>query len=140
MRTQKIHIILSFPRRRESTVSSFWIPVFTGMILFLLAGLTGSVRAGTYSGGDGSPENPYLIATAEDMNDIGANPDDWDAHFLLVADINLADYTGTQFNIIGGFTGVFDGNDHTISNFTYITPTILGSSVMSMTRTQRLKT
>ncbi len=78
-----------------------------------------------YSGGDGSTEDPYLIATAEDMNSIGANSDDWDAHFLLVADIDLAGYTGTQFNIIGNFgtpfTGVFDGNDHTISNFTYAT-------------------
>lgn len=64
------------------------------------------------------------------MNEIGANPDDWDVHFLLTADINLADYTGTQFNIIGyyesdgspnnlPFTGVFDGNSRAISNFTY---------------------
>jgi hypothetical protein len=76
-----------------------------------------------YSGGTGEPNDPYLIATAEDMNSIGANPDDWDKHFLLVNDINLADYTGTQFNIIGNenipFTGVFDGNGNTISNFTY---------------------
>lgn len=91
-----------------------------------------SICFGKYSGGDGSPENPYKIATAEDMNQIGANPDDWGAHFELVNDINLADYTGTQFNIIGyyesynspnnaPFTGVFDGNSHTISNFTYST-------------------
>jgi hypothetical protein len=78
-----------------------------------------SAFAGTYSGGTGGPNDPYLIATAEDMNEIGANSADWNKHFLLVTDINLADYTGTQFNIIGNFTGVFDGNDHTISNFTY---------------------
>ncbi len=93
-----------------------------------------SAFAGTYSGGTGEPNDPYLIATAEDMNEIGANPDDWDAHFLLVADINLADYTGTKFNIIGyydpynplnnnPFTGVFDGNGYTISNLTYTTTT-----------------
>ncbi len=80
--------------------------------------------AAAYSGGTGEPNDPYIIATAEDMNEIGANPHDWDAHFLLVADINLADYTGTQFNIIGTdyshpFAGVFNGNEHTISNFTY---------------------
>jgi len=89
-----------------------------------------SICFGQYSDGDGSPENPYQIATAEDMNQIGANPNDWDAHFVMVNDINLADYTGTQFNIIGyyesykspnnaPFTGVFDGNSHAISNFTY---------------------
>jgi len=89
--------------------------------------LAASASAGTYSGGDGSPENPYRIATAADMQAIGANPDDWNAHFLLTADVNLAEYTGTQFNIIGDgeagepFTGVFDGNGHMISKFTYNT-------------------
>ncbi len=98
--------------------------------LFLITIFSSGVFAGTYSGGTGEPNDPYLIATAEDMNEIGAEPNDWDAHFLLVADINLADYTGTQFNIIGHyeywghsnnkpFTGIFDGNGHTISNFTY---------------------
>ena len=86
--------------------------------------------AGTYSGGSGEPNDPYLIATAEDMNEIGTHPNDWDAHFLMITDINMACYTGTQFNTIGRleivngytiqqpFTGVFDGNDYTISNFT----------------------
>ncbi len=93
------------------------------ILLSMVVLLAMSTSAGAYSGGTGEPNDPYLIATVEDMNAIGANPDDWDKHFLLVADINLADYTGTQFNIIGNdnnaFTGVFDGNDHTISNFTY---------------------
>jgi hypothetical protein len=60
------------------------------------------------------------------MNAIGAEPNDWDKHFILVNDVNLAQYTGTQFNIIGidpylgtPFTGVFDGNDHKIWNFTW---------------------
>jgi len=43
----------------------------------------------------------------------------------MVNDINLAQYTGTQFTIIGrsfssAFRGVFDGNCHTISHFTYV--------------------
>ncbi len=70
--------------------------------------------------------NPYQISDANDMNEIGVTPADWDAHFLLVADVNLARFTGTQFNIIGNssepFAGVFDGNNHTISNFTYDSP------------------
>jgi hypothetical protein len=36
-----------------------------------------------------------------------------------MADIDLAAFTGTSFNIIRGFTGVFDGNGHTIANFSY---------------------
>ncbi|MHC4707112.1 MAG: GLUG motif-containing protein, partial [Planctomycetota bacterium] len=76
-----------------------------------------------YGGGSGTVNNPYLIYTAEEMNAIGVNPDDFDKHFKLMADIDLSSYTGTEFNIIGAwddaFTGVFDGNGHTISNFTY---------------------
>jgi len=95
------------------------------LVLAIVVLLAPSASAGTYSGGgDGSAENPYKIATPNDMNEIGTDPNDWDKHFLLTADINLADYTGTQFNIIGPnfttpFTGVFDGNGHTVSNFTY---------------------
>ncbi len=81
-----------------------------------------------YGGGTGEPNDPYLIYTAEQMNAIGADSNDWDKHFKLMANINLGGYTGTEFNIIGyyvflsdskPFTGVFDGNDHTISKFTY---------------------
>ncbi|MHC4098649.1 MAG: GLUG motif-containing protein, partial [Planctomycetota bacterium] len=80
--------------------------------------------AGLYGGGGGTAEDPYLIRTAEHMNEIGTNPGDWDKHFKLVADIDLSAFTGTAFNIIGTsdldpFTGTFDGNDHTISNFNY---------------------
>jgi hypothetical protein len=78
-----------------------------------------------YGGGTGEPNDPYLIYTAEQMNEIGADPNDWDKHFKLMADIDLGTYTGMDFNIIGesdsiAFSGVFDGNDHEISNFIYI--------------------
>ncbi|MHC4866432.1 MAG: hypothetical protein ACYTEX_20330 [Planctomycetota bacterium] len=90
----------------------------------LLAVPAGTIWAGTYSGGDGSPENPYRIATAEDLNDIGNHPNDLDKHFVLVNDINLSAYTGSEFNMIGHyysfFTGVFDGNGHTVANFSYV--------------------
>jgi len=72
-----------------------------------------------YGGGTGEPNDPYLIFDANQMNAIGADANDWDKHFLLCADIDLSGFTGTSFNIIGNFTGVFDGNGHTISNFTY---------------------
>jgi len=80
--------------------------------------------AGTYSGGDGlSPETAYQIASANDIQQIGANPDDWDKCFILTADIDLSEYTNTSFNIIGNsqaeFVGVFDGRGFTIDNFTY---------------------
>jgi hypothetical protein len=95
--------------------------VISGIIFCLF--LCSSVFA-KYSGGTGEPNDPYLIFTAEDMNQIGRNYTDWEKHFKLTADINLSDYTGTQFSRIGtdekhAFSGVFDGNGHTISCFTY---------------------
>jgi Zn-dependent metalloprotease len=77
-----------------------------------------------YAGG-GTPEDPYRVYTTADMNTIGTDSNDWDKHFKLVNDIDLSGYTGTKFHIIGSeskaFTGVFDGNNLTISNFTYTT-------------------
>lgn len=77
-----------------------------------------------YSGGSGEPNAPYLIATPNDLNSIGLDPCDWSKHFLMTADINMAQITGTQYNQIGTgqdnyFSGIFDGNSHTIYNFTY---------------------
>jgi hypothetical protein len=93
------------------------------VLLLSFSILPGSVQA-KYSGGSGAPDDPYLISTAEDMNQIGRNYTDWDKCFKQTADINLSAYTGTQFSRIGpddkhAFSGVFDGNSHTISGFTY---------------------
>jgi len=77
-----------------------------------------------YGGGTGEPNDPYLICTAEQMNTIGAEPNDWDKYFKLMADIDLKDFGDSSFNLIGSyshpFKGVFDGNSHTISNLTYV--------------------
>ena len=89
------------------------------MVLFLIL----PVRA-QYGGGTGEPNDPYLIYTTEQVNAIGAEPNDWDKHFKLMADIDLKDLVDSPFNLIGHnlhpFNGVFDGNGHTIKYFTYI--------------------
>jgi hypothetical protein len=84
----------------------------------------------TYSGGTGTPNDPYQIATVGNLLHMSATPADWDKHFIVTADIDLTGLTFTQapiapdtdnFNLeFQGtqFTGVFDGNDHTISNLT----------------------
>ncbi len=64
-------------------------PLFLTLLVLLL---TSPVQA-KYSGGTGEPNDPYLIATAFDMNQIGAEPNDWSSHFSLVNDVNLAEYT-----------------------------------------------
>jgi len=97
-------------------------------IPWLFAACLASVPAqAKYSGGAGTSDDPYQIWTPEQMNAIGAEPNDWDKHFKLMADIDLGQYPADEFNVIGfphqtnprPFAGVFDGNGHTISNFTW---------------------
>jgi len=70
-----------------------------------------------YSGGTGEPNDPYRIATPENLNDIGNYQEDWDKHFILTADINLEGVALLPVGTYGQpFTGVFNGNDHIIHN------------------------
>jgi len=75
----------------------------------------------TFSGGTGQPGDPYLISTAGQLNAIGGNPRLMNTHFKLINDIDLK---GVDVLAIGSevfpFAGVFDGNGHTVSNFTQI--------------------
>ena len=84
---------------------------------------TSGIRA-KYGGGTGELNDPYLIYTDMHINAIGLHEEDFDKHFKLMADIDLGGLGEKDFNIIGNFTlpfsGVFDGNGHTISNFHYI--------------------
>lgn len=64
-----------------------------------------------FAGGEGTIENPYLIATVGDMQTITANPG---SAYKLTADIdfNNLPWAGNGCD----FTGVFDGNNHTLKN------------------------
>ena len=96
----------------------------------IFAGLLVSVAVGKYGGGSGAPDDPYLIRTAEDLDLLGGSQDDWGKSFRLTADIDLKDYSETNFHLIGSwvswgditnrpFNGIFDGDGHTVSNFHY---------------------
>ena len=93
-----------------------------GALLFFLCLCHGPVRA-QFAGGTGTLDEPYLISSAEQLNAIGMDPNHWDKHFKLTADIDLSAYPGRRFSVIGAlevpFRGVFDGNGHAISNFGY---------------------
>jgi len=88
-----------------------------------------------YSGGTGEPNDPYQIATAEDLMLLGEAIEDYDKHFILTADIDLDpnlpgrkvfdkaviapdanDVTSWFEGTV--FTGNFDGNCFTISHLT----------------------
>ena len=76
--------------------------------------------ADAYDGGDGTAENPYQIATAEQLAFLAQqtnNGTGGDANYLLTNDIILNDGDSllwTPIGNIGVFTGVFDGNNHII--------------------------
>lgn len=82
-----------------------------------------------FGGGSGEEGDPFLIYTGQQMYQIGLYPHRWQSHYKLMADISLAAYTGTAYKRIGlaaptvkglaSFKGVFDGNYHTISGFSY---------------------
>lgn len=94
-------------------------------VLFLWCALAPSGKG--YSGGTGRSNDPYLIATPQDLIDLGQNPDDYNKHFRLTADIDLSAYTFDRAVIAPdngcsgwidphgpSFAGVFDGNAHVI--------------------------
>jgi rhodanese-related sulfurtransferase len=97
-----------------------------------------------YSGGSGTADDPYRIATAEDLIILGETPEDYDKHFILTADIDLdpdfpngrvfdraviaPDINDAHYWEFDGisFNGAFDGNNHTISNLTITGVSYLG--------------
>ncbi len=107
------------------------------LIALMIFAATGSSWAAPYSGGDGSDDNPYQIATAADLIYLSNNSGDWNQSFILTADITfdadeqLVDWDGDGsadwdtedqkgFSPIGsfgqGFKGKFNGQGHKVSN------------------------
>ena len=85
---------------------------------------------GKYGGGDGTADNPYQIASVEHLVELGRTQSDYESHFILMADLDMAgtvykraiiapDLDDKEWGPQGkAFDGVFDGAGHTISNFT----------------------
>ena len=81
----------------------------------------------SFAGGSGTPDDPYLVATADELNNVRKV---MDAHFLQIADIDLgvpAYTTGEGWWPLGAptggngvvyFTGSYDGGGYVINNLT----------------------
>lgn len=98
-------------------------------------------NAWCYSGGSGTSNDPYLIASPRDLIDIADTPDDYDKCFILTADIDLTDWVFDQAVIAPGsvqwnqrepasfdgvyFTGSFNGNGHRIIRLSVVGETSL---------------
>ncbi len=80
--------------------------------------------AATYSGGDGTAQDPYRISTPADWRTLIGTQNDWDKHFVMTADLDFAwallapvaeDGNPFEAGYQGkGFTGMFDGGGHYI--------------------------
>jgi hypothetical protein len=98
----------------------------SGMVLGALFLMGLFPRLGwTYFGGNGSFQNPYQLATADDLVELSETPKDNHKHFIVVADIDAAGYLFDRA-VIGatddpdlddeGFYGTLNGNGHVIRN------------------------
>ncbi len=100
------------------------LPVAVVLIMLGLCFVPSEVQA-KYGGGAGTQNSPYLISTAEQMNEIGLSAGDWSRQFKLTANIDMSELGGSAYNIIGsenvGFSGLFDGNGHEIANLSLTT-------------------
>ena len=105
--------------------------ILTILILSLM--LKPFVLFAQFTGGTGEPNDPYQIATAEQLLSIGSDPNLFEKNFVMVADIDLdpnlpggsifknSIITQDESDSVGGhtgpsFEGIFDGNGYTISN------------------------
>lgn len=72
-----------------------------------------------FAGGNGTAENPYQVATAEQLNAVRY---DLDAHYIQTADIDLSQFDNWEpigyatSKETAGFSGSYDGNGYKISN------------------------
>ena len=82
--------------------------------------------------GTGTISDPYVITTPEQLVAIGSRKEYMNAHYVLVGDIDFANYLDTHnFEPIGAtineaFSGSLDGQNHAIKN---LKPTISDTSI-----------
>jgi hypothetical protein len=70
-----------------------------------------------YSDGNGTPAEPYQIASVSDWQQLASSPNDWSKYSIMIADINLQGVALTPVgNPTTNFTGVFDGDGYIIYN------------------------
>jgi len=121
--------------KRPEELYKLRLIIITSLMILCLCSTSAQAK---YSGGTGQPNNPYQIATADDLMLLGDSPEDYDKHFMLTANIDLApSLPGRKvfdraviapdtdpipnkagYNAYDGtaFTGVFNGDGFAIGN------------------------
>jgi hypothetical protein len=91
-------------------------------IVTTIAGLFIAINAFAYSGGNGTEQNPYLISSKADMEQLASNVNGGQTYagnyFLLTC--NLTGASDTITTLVGNsdsryFSGIFDGGEHEIA-------------------------
>lgn len=144
--TDGLVLVVCASGSRSNRAANFLDSMGFSMVFDMLGGMrnwiwdtvTGDQPESKYGGGTGEPNDPYLIYTAEQLNTIGTESNDWDKHFKLMADIDLSGYSYDRALIAPdtndaepdfqgtSFIGVFDGNGCVISNLHVKGNTYLG--------------
>ena len=104
-----------------------WSQPIQALLLYSASCLVTPIAAapgGEFAGGTGEPNDPYQIATAEQLISIGSDPNLLSRHFVLVADIDLdpnqpGGKVFTQAVIAPfspPFSGSLDGRGHVVRN------------------------
>ena len=86
--------------------------LFLATVLFTLAILSGGKAMAQFEGGNGTQNNPYLIATAEQFNKMGENQDS-SKYYKQIANLTFGGQD-TAFKAIE-FSGHYDGGGHWIT-------------------------
>lgn len=94
--------------------------------LFVLLSLTPVGFVAAYTGGSGTPGDPWGIANLTDLTQLKNSPLDWGAYFIQTADIDASDTStwdgGAGFSPIGNsstpFSGSYDGQGSVITGLT----------------------
>lgn len=108
-----------------------------GFLLTWAGGLCETTRGVDFAGGTGEPNDPYKIATADQLLAIDDDPNLTAAHYVLATSIDLA---GREFSspVFTYFSGCLDGNGTTIRNLRFIGGGI-GGLFYTITATGKVK-
>ncbi|WP_394701206.1 PGF-pre-PGF domain-containing protein [uncultured Methanolobus sp.] len=71
-----------------------------------------------YSGGSGTVEDPYILSTNSDIDELSSTPENWGMNFTLTQDIVLVGNHTPIGNLSTQFTGNFNGSGYAIMNLT----------------------
>lgn len=100
------------------------LPVIKKLLIIVILIMITSSLSAQYNGGTGSENNPYQIASLDNLRTLSLTATDWNKNFILTANIDAGETqnwnNGKGFSPVGrsdtAFTGSFDGGGFSINN------------------------